>query len=279
MNNLYIVLYYIKMAYRKFYRRRPRKYLRKRKSVKKPSKFLKTTIQKIISKNVEDKSAFHDTGDSLVYCNSGINSSGDMMRILPNIYKGTNEQERVGAQIRAKSLVIKGYLQLEKDQVFGDVSNKRIAVRLMVVSMKKYKTLTDVQNYAGAGLIEKGGTASNFSGYISHLWAPINPEEYIKHYDKVFYLAQDYVAQQVGSSTPTTVWSQDISKGIRFFTIRIPLRGKKLIYSQDTGSDIQPVNFAPVLCMGYAHLDGSSPDTVSTKVGICYDVTFNYEDA
>lgn len=265
---------------RRFARRPRRKIIRRRRVFrKKPSKFLKRTIQKLISKNIEDKMAFHDTGDSLVYFNSGINNSGDMQRILPNIYKGTNEQERVGAQIRAKSLVIKGYLQLEPDTVVNNADNKRVAVRLMVVSMKKFKNLTDVQNAAGADLIEKGGTSSNFSGYISHLWAPINSEEYIKHFDKIFYLSQSYTAQQIGSSTPTVQWAVDMSKGIRFFTIRIPLRGKKLIYSQSSGSDIQPVNFAPVLCAGYAHLNAATPDVVNTKVGICYDVTFTYEDA
>lgn len=262
---------------------RKRKYARRQKNRTKKScklsKCMKKEVQKLISKNVEDKQAFHDTGDSLVYFNSGITSSGDMQRILPNIYKGTGEQERVGAQIRAKSLLIKGYLQLEPDVVVNNVDNKRIAVRLLVVSMKKYKALADVQNAAGAGLIEKGGTSSQFSGYISHLYAPVNREEYITHYDKIHYLSQSYTAQQIGSSTPTVQWSVDMSKGIRFFTIRIPLRGKKLIYSQDTGSDIQPVNFAPVLCAGYAHLNAASPDVVTTKVGICYDVTFDYEDA
>lgn len=266
---------------RKYYRKRKFLY-RKKKGTKKScklSKCMKKEIQKLISKNVEDKEAFHDTGDSLVYFNSYISSSGDMQRILPNVAIGSNENERVGSQIRGKSLVIKGYLQLEPDTVVNSVDNKRIGVRLMVVSMRKHKSLADVQTQAGAALIEKGGTASPFSGYISHLYAPINREEYIKHYDKVFYLNQSYTAQQIGSSTPTVQWSVDMANGIRFFTIRIPLRGKKLIYSQDTGSDLQPTNFAPVLCAGYAHLNGAAPDSITTKVGICYDVKMTYEDA
>lgn len=268
------------MYKKKSYTKRPRKSVsRPRKVIKKPSKFLKRTIQTMIAKNVEDKMAYHSTGNSLVYFNSGINSSGDVLQVLPDVSTGTTENARIGDTVRGKTLVIRGYIQLEKNQEFGDVANKRIAVRLMVVSSKKFKAFADLQSNAAFSLIQKGGTSSRFEGYISDLFAPINTEQYVKHYDKIHYLSQSYVAQQVGSSTPSVVWSQDISKGIRFFTIRIPMRGKKLIYSQSSTSDLQPVNFAPILCAGYAHLSGGSPDVIETSVGICYDVTMTYEDA
>lgn len=128
---------------RKFYRRRPRKYTRRprksTKSAKKPSKFLKRTIQSMISKNVEDKEAFFSSGTNLVYFNSGINANGDLLQVVPGISNGTTEQHRVGDTIRAKTLVIKGYIQLQKDQTMGDVANKRVAVRLMCIGSKRLK--------------------------------------------------------------------------------------------------------------------------------------------
>lgn len=272
------------MYARRFYRRRPRKYLRRpRKAGKKakPSKFLKKTIQKIISKNIEDKVAFHSTGTSLTYFNSGINANGDLMKILPAVTNGSTEQHRIGDSIRAKSLVIKGYMQLQKDTTYNDVSNKRIGVRLMVIGSKRFKDWTSWQSLFGgtysSSLLQRGNTTVGFDGYINDLWTPINTEEYTKYYDKVFYLNQEYTAQQVGSSSPSVTWSVDISKGIKFFTIRVPVKGKMLKY--DTINSEYPTNWSCGLVMGYSHLDGSSPDTVSTQVGLCYDVNFTYEDA
>lgn len=74
-------------------------------------------------------------------------------------------------------------------------------------------------------------------------------------------------------------WSQDISKGIKFFTIRIPVRGKRLLYDSSVSGQEYATNWTCGLCMGYAHLDGSVPDVAETRVGLCYDVTMTYEDA
>lgn len=268
--------------YGKTPRRPRRKYIRRARKQRKPSKFLKRTIQTMISKNVEDKEAFLSTGTSLVYFNSGINSNADLQQVVPFISNGSTEQHRIGDSIRAKTLVIKGYIQLQKDQTFGDVANKRVAVRLMVVGSKRFREWFQMQgNFATSSgfLLKRGNTSTSFQGYINDLWTPINGEEFITYYDKVHYLSQDYVAQQVGSSTPTVVWSQDISKGIKFFTIRIPVKGKKMLYDQAIGSEQSPTNWTCGLCLGYAHLDGSSPDVVETRVGLCYDSYFTYEDA
>lgn len=268
------------MNARRFYRRRPRKYARRPRKVakKKPSKFLKRTIQSMISKNIEDKIAYHSTGDTLVYFNSGINSSGDVLQVLPNIANGSAEYHRIGDQIRAKYMVIRGYMHMAVNTTVNDASTKRLGVRLLVVSSKKVAPFPDLQSQAGSALLEKGGTPTTFAGNISDLYAPINKEAYTVHYDKIHYLSQSYIKQNIGSTTPTTEFAIDATKGIKFFTIRIPLRGKKLLYDAGTSVNV-PSNWSCGLMCGYAHLDGSSPDTVSTQVGICYDVDFRYEDA
>lgn len=270
------------MPPRKYYRRR--KYLRRAKPTKKScklSKCMKREIQKLISKNVEDKEAFYSSGTSLTYFNSGINSNGDLQQIVPAINNGSTEQHRIGDTIRAKTLVIKGYIQLQKDQTMGDVANKRVAVRLMCVGSKRLKEWNQLYGNFGTSsgfLLKRGNASVGFQGYINDLWTPINTEEYTKYYDRVFYLSQDYVAQQAGSSVSMT-WSQDISKGVKFFTIRIPLRGKKLLYDSSVSGADYPTNWSCGLCLGYAHLDGSSPDVVETRVGLSYESTITYEDA
>lgn len=257
--------------------RRPRKYVKK--SVR-PSKLLKKTIQSMISKNVEDKQAYYSTGDSLVNFNSGINSTGDVLSVLPDIPEGVGVNARIGDTIRAKSLVIRGYIQLKATQagVYNDFSNARIAVRLLCVSSKKVKNFNDLKSQAGSNLIQKGGSSTTFSGYLSDIYAPLNTEAYTKHFDKVFYLSQPATLQQVAGTSTTFIWSNDLSKTVRFFTIKIPMRGKQLMFDDGTSSYL-PTNFGPGIMLGYAKMDGSTPDTVSTNVGICYDVDFRYEDA
>lgn len=267
--------------FRKFGRgkyQRKRGVRRARRGNKKPSKFLKRTIQSIVSKNIEDKLAYRTTGDSLVYFNSGINSSGDVLQVLPDIGNGTGENNRIGDQIRAKYMVIRGYLQMAINTSYNDIATKRLGVRLLVVASKKVMPYPDLASQAGSALLEKGGVVSTFAGNISDLYAPINKEAYTVYYDKIHYLSQSYIREQIGSSTPTQLVSVDVSKGIKFFTIKIPLRGKKLLYDSGT-STVVPTNWSCGLMCGYAHLDGSSPDTVSTQVGVCYDVDFRFEDA
>lgn len=270
------------MAPRKYYRKRKFLY-RKKKGTKKScklSKCMKKEIQKLISKNVEDKEAYHSSGDSLVSFNSGVNTGADIQKILPNISQGTSENGRIGDRIRAKTLVIKGYVQMYVDTVVNNIANKRIGVRLMVLGSKKYKQWDDFSSGGWlSATIKKGATQSAFAGQIQDLFAPLNTEEVTKYYDKVIYLSQDYIRQQVGSSTPTTEFAVNNREGIRFFTIRIPMRGKILHYDASSGGGVQPTNWTAGLCLGYAHLDGSSPDVAETKVGLCYDTYFEYEDA
>lgn len=277
---------HIMRYYGKFSRRGARKGTRRtarssKRSVRKPSKFLKRTIQSIVSKNIEDKTAFFSSGTSLTYFNSYISAQGDCQQVIPGIPSGSTEQHRVGDTIRAKTLVIRGYMQLAVDTTFNNVSDKRIGVRLMCVGSKRVKDWTQFAGNFASGsqyLLQKGNVSDGFDGYINDLWTPINKEEYTVYYDKVHYLSQSYTAQQVGTGNPPIIWSVDVSKGIKFFTIRIPVRGKKLMYDSVSGTDF-PTNWSCGLLLGYAHLDGTSPDSVDTKVGICYDTTMTYEDA
>lgn len=266
-----------KIAKRRTYKRKSMS-----KSYRKPSKAFKKAVQSVISKNIEDKEGFLSTGTGLTYFNSYISANSDLMQVVPFTPNGSTEQHRIGDTIKAKSLVIKGYMILSQDSTNNNATNKRVAVRLMVVGSKRFKEWFQMQgNFAQSSqfLLKRGNTSVPFNGYINDLWTPLNTEEFTKYHDKVYYLSQDHVLQQIGSSTPTTVYAQDISKTIKFFTIKIPLRGKKLTFDSAIGNQESATNWTCGICLGYAHLDGSAPDAVDTKVGLCYDSYFTYEDA
>lgn len=247
---------------------------------KTPSKLLINTVRKIISKDTETKQAFHTTGPSLVFYNSGIDSSGDMSQILPSISQGLEANNRIGEQIKAKSLNVKGYMKLNVNDVADSTKLTNVIVRMMIVSLKVRSCFPDAQGSTAQlqSLLRKGGTTTGFSGVLSDIYAPINTDLWTVHHDKKFYLSQSFV-NVTGASPPTTVLAQDISKTVKFFNFNVKCKNKVLKYDEDTGSDIYPTNFAPMLLLGYSYLDGSSADVLSTNVALSYEAVLNYEDA
>jgi len=258
------------------FKNKTRKVSYKKKAVKKvskePSKALTKAVQKIIHKNVESKQGYHSVAG--VSYNSGINAVGDATRLIPSITQGTGDNQRIGDQLRAQSLIIKGAIVYNPSTgQYGTYPNARLGVRVMIVQPKAYGTLDDVQSTTGTWsnyLLKKGGSTSAFAGLIQDLWAPINTDAITKYYDKVFYLDNPYQVTAVGS--------QDMKGSTRLFSIKINMRNKVLKFDSSVSSG-NPTNFAPVLVIGYCHMDNSAADTLTTAIQLTYDAIFNYEDA
>jgi len=252
---------------------RKRNFRKRGKRVAYRSKAFTKAVQKIVHKDVETKQAY--TAIASTGFNSGISGSGDNFRVMPNINQGTADNSRIGDQIRAQSITLKGALVYNPSLgSYGAYANARLAVRVMVVQPKN---LTDYASVDGAAaswqniLLKKGGTTSPFTGVLNDLWAPINSDAITKYYDKVFYLQGTYQATAVGSS--------QLLGSTKFFRHTFKLRNKLLRYDTNIGSGLIPTNYAPTLIIGYAHMDGSSPDVASTAISVSYDSIVNYEDA
>lgn len=237
-------------------------------------------IKQVVSSLTEDKQAYTTTGNSLLKFNSGIDAVGDLVQILPGIGQGTGESQRIGNQIRAKSLNLKGYVKLDIGDIADNTAMPNVVVRMMVVSMKTAGCFTDAQAQASkiGTLLKKGATTTAFSGNLQDIYAPINRDVFTVHHDKKYYLKQDFL-NTIGAAPPSTYVAQDISKTVKFFNLNVKCRGRVLKYDEDVGGDILPSNFAPFLLLGYSYLDGSAPDVLNTKVGLCFDAVMNYEDA
>ena len=258
-----------------------RGYRRNAKRVTKPKR--KSTfaqrVKKVMSSVAETKQAFHSSGTSLVMFNSGIDATGDLQQIVPSIVNGTEQNQRIGQQIRAQKLNVKGYIKLNVNQLTDSTTLPSVIARMMVVSMKTAGNFNDAQTQAAriGTLLKKGGTTTAFTGLISDIHAPINTDVFTVHYDKRFYLNQSFI-NVTGPSPATTILSQDIKNTLKFFNINVKCKNRILKYDEDVSSDTLPTTFAPFLLLGYAYLDGSSPDTVSTNLGLQYQATLNYED-
>lgn len=258
-----------------------RSYPKKSKRNVKPAKLnpaTKKAINKLISANIETKQAFHTSGNTLTFFNSGIDSTGDFQQILPGVSGGTGDANRNGSQITAKSLNVRGYLKLNVNDTTDSTATPQVIARMMILSLKPVSNWEARNPTYLSSLLRKGATTSAFTGLLSDLYSPINNELFTVHHDKRFYLNQSFI-NAVGASPPSTVVTQDLKNTVKFFNLNVKCKNKVLKYDPNVTSSIFPTNFAPFMVLGYAYADGSSPDTVTTRLGLQYDATLNYEDA
>lgn len=265
-------------------KRYARKYISKRKAVRKAKKsnFAKA-VKAVMAGESETKEIYHTTGDSLVMFNGVIDSTGDYQQIVPAMAAGVNDNQRIGQVVTARSLNIKGHIKLNVNMLSGTsadgTSLPNVVARLMVLSLKSRSTWPIVNTSAIplGTLLNKGGTTTGFNGRLTDIYAPINTEVFTVHSDKRFYLNQEFV-NAIGVSAPSTYISQDIKNTVKFFNINVKCKNKKLKYDEDEGLGLYPNNFAPFLVLGYAFLDGSSADSISTNLGLSYVSTLRYDD-
>lgn len=260
----------------------------KSKRVNKPKmeKKIKAIVQKELNKDVEDKMAYFNPGDSLISFNSGISSASDMLQIIPNISNGNTDNSRIGDQLTAKRLKISGHIRLYPKTQTGTVSNEpklsNVVCRLMVLSVKSNPSYPSATLQPGilSSLLKKGGTTTAFTGVLSDIHAPINTDIFTCHYDTNFYLSQDYVfvPSSTGGTYTNSAVAVDVKDSIRFFNINLKVKNKVLKYDSVNGG-ILPTNYGAFMVLGYSYLDGSSPDSLNTQVGMQYISTLNFEDA
>lgn len=249
---------------------------------KRTNKSLVKLVKNVIHQQAETKQAYISTGDSLVKFNSGINSTGDMIQVLPNINLGTADNARIGDQIRAQSLNIRGYVRIDPSATspyFNNAGVPNVMARLMVVSLKTKQNFTEATSSATPlnGLLKKGGTTTAFTGVLSDIYVPINTDLWTIHADRKMYLTQDYVASYGGVTAQLI--PQDFKDTIKFFNINVKCKNKLLKYDSNISSALLPTNFAPILLLGYSFMNGDAPDVLLTKLGLQFDATLNYEDS
>ena len=206
----------------------------------------------------------------LVGFNSGITVVGDMMRVIPQIAQGDDDNNRKGDQISAFKLDLRGHLIMGATYT-NTSADTRIAVRVIMAQPRNLADFNSViaSNVWLQHLIKRGSTSTSFTGTIQDLYSDINTDRIICWYDKIFYLS---IPQ-----TLTAAGAIDYKYTTKLF--RIVLNWKNKILKYDTlDSGLSPTNFSPVLLMGYCHLDGSGPDTVDTQCSLAFNSNLYYKD-
>lgn len=249
--------------------KKPRKIKTKLK-FKKVNKSFEKKVQVILDKNLENKVAYMK--DTNVNYNSGIDNATDLRRVFPNISQGTNDGSRVGDQIRLKRLRIQGHIIT--NITYNTYSAARIGVRLMVVQPKAYRGIGAIEGNATtwlATLLKKGTTTGVFAGLVEDLYVPINSDAITTYYDKMFYMQSPYIP---GTNTGST----NVQSMTKFFDINFKLTNKLVKYDMAVDSGLTPSEFNPVLIVGYAHLDVSAPDVITTQINMSYITNASFQD-
>lgn len=212
--------------------------------------------------------------------NSGVGAQADALRIIPNISQGTDDNNRIGDQINPQSLTIRGIVQMLPQGAGQGDGVRKIAARMMIVTPKAFQTWASA--YANATtwmpyLLKKGGTQTGFTGAIDDLYAPINTDAITCHFNKVIYFNQPTI---VAGTTSNTL-ALDQSHLVRFFKKTFKFgKTRKFKYDDNVDTGLTPSSSgAYVMLLGYCFVDGTAPDTLSTRVRLQYSSVLNYEDA
>lgn len=261
--------------------KKQRIYPSKKTYMKKPGRLdLYKIVKNVLNRNVETEITSHTL--ALTAFNSGIDNSGDVLRLMPTVPQSVDDGSRKGSIIMAKSLNVRGHLQLNSyDSVNTGTgtftSNCRIGVRLMVVTPKRYPNYSQSSTNALLwlpNLLRNGVSTQGFTGTVQDLYLPLNLDEVTVHWDQTFDLQSETIQSGGGATLVPVVISAD--KSYAFFNLNVKCKDRK-IHFLDASSE--PTDFGPVLLMGYAHMDNSAPDVLQTRVSMSYVSTLKFTDA
>lgn len=251
----------------------------------KPAKAIQSYVKKQIHLNLENKYAAVTVLPTQIPAYIGSNANaGNIFTIMPSITRGTEPDQRVGAKITPRYLIIKGYLTLDMNDTTQDYD--RICVRLIVGFSKRNPRSTDAlqkildspdANWTNK-IIKNGSIDSPFDGTLQALQSPVNRTVFTVKGQRFLTMSRPrfYDAPLVGSDS-----FRYSGNSTRFFTMKI--KCPKTVHYDIEGNSGYPEDFSPVLMAGYSLLNGASPGlpsaTIPKPVTISYTTRFSYEDA
>lgn len=237
-------------------------------------KLIDKQVSKGVHKGAEDKIA--NVSQALTAYNSGVDVNADVFVLMPPISQGVDSADRIGLEITGKRHIVMGHIIM--NTTFAEMavlSNCRVAVRMLIVSAKQYPNGPQAKsNSAGwlPSLLENGNSVQALDGTIQSLYLPVNRKVATVHSDKVYYLNNDFAIQ----NTAVGGYSTGMVQTVKMFKASISCR--KTMKYNDITSVSHPTNYGPVIILGYAHLDGSIPDVLTTNVSMACVSNFYYED-
>jgi len=225
----------------------------------------------MIARNAENKRVGFQVETNVAH-NSAISGAdceplvGEIVPINTSSTQATTTM-RIGDRVKPKRLTVKGVLSLRPGN--AGTTQQDIYARVIIAAQKSIKVGSQVlAGSVDANRLLKPGFAADdqvqFAGETEELSYPINTDAFRVYYDKIF----KFNASINGDAFPnySKRWSY------RFKDLPAAL-------TWDEGNADWPNNFAPFVAIGYAYSDGTSPDTVTTRLNSCVTSFLEFEDA
>jgi len=229
-------------------------------------------VQRVISKDTETKVVVFSSAPTAY--NQPINATGDCLRLMPQIFNGTAENQKLGNVIRLQSLNVRGVLTFTQAQ--ASASNTRIGVRLLILKAKRFSDWNAAAidfNTNYTKLLE--GSLTGFTGNVSDFNTPINHDYFSVVMDKRMYMSQSLISANAALANSTS----DNINTTKFINFNVPYSRRNVKYDQDFSTG-EPIDYPYFMCVGYCKLDGASPDAPGTTyLTMQYTATAKFEDA
>lgn len=250
---------------------------RSRKASTKKNSFEKRVLS-VVRRNVETKQAWNNF--PMTAFNSFATSAADLLQIIPNINKGTNDNQRIGDQIHPQVLKFRAIINMIPQDPSQSNSIRRIWARLLIVTPKMFANYNSAVANAATWIptvLKKGGTTSGFNGDIQDANSPVNSDAITCHYDSgPLFFGQDIYYGPGTTGTATTyncgTMTRFVNKTFRFGSTR------KFKYD-DTISAVVPANEGYIALFGYGFCDGTAPESLVSRMQMQFVTTLDYEDA
>lgn len=256
---------------KKFYRKKSTNY--KKKYPKRATGLFKKKVLFVIKDQAEDKSLC--TTPDPGFLPYTLNAVSDLREIIPDIGIGANDHQRLGRQIRAKTLMIWGHLELVQNIALQNLAGPtRVIVRLLVISDKRVGQYDTQTSTFLNNIIDLGASTTNLDGTtggpisVRSTYLPLDRNTCTVHYDRLFYLETPRVINALG----TQLQFADVGNTIKMFKMRIPCK-KVLKYTDSSNS---PTNFAPYLTGCY--VCGNGDANTQNLVKLHFTTKFTWED-
>jgi len=230
---------------------------------------VKKEVARAIARAVEDKEIGFEPERDVLH-NSAI-SSADCEPLVGQISQGDTAHTRQGDRIKPKSLRVKGMLSWTPA---GCNTSQNMYVRVIIASQKTVKVGSQVLSGIDTTHLLKPGFPSSpevaFGGATRELNYPINTDLFRVYLDKVIMLAPNNVAGGGCEAMPlySKRWSYTFKKG------KLPAS-----FTYDAGNGDWANNFAPFVAIGYVYPDGTTGDSITTKLYSTIFSSLTYEDA
>jgi len=202
----------------------------------------------------------------------------DIQRIIPAVKQGTNDNQRIGAEISPLSLMVHGHIALvnneNADQMLTAGNVYAVVYVLQHVALKTYASLVTAYDTSTPPVIIGGnnftqllktaeGTTTGFGGYAWQSHLPVADEYYKICMKKVIPLRASGIrtlgTDPAASNVPINNNSDSLC--VRFSMNMTKFLPKKLKYSETpnnaTGVDTDPLNSSLFFCTAFYNQDGT----------------------